>query len=493
MRTVIRLVLVALAICSGLWAQPDPAALAQQGKQAMSEGRFSDAALAYGDLSKLIPKNPGLMLNHGMALHMAGRDAEAIASLESALALQPEMFPALLFLGASHLRLGRSEQALPPLEKAERIQPDAPQLRQLLGDAYTAVGRHRDAVRYRRKQVAAAPQDPAAHALLVQAYEALVTDTFDALKKTAPESASMLRLVGDLRLSQQQHPSALFLYREALDRDPAMRGLHAAVAEIYRRTGHADWAAQEDAAEDALPPLDCSQPSPECDYHAGRFEQAAAAKAAEPEQLYWRAKAYSALAAQAFQALEALPSSARKHEIVAELFAEQQRFADSAAEWKKALDLDAGNSAYRASYVAQLYLARDYAEAEPLLKSLLATAPTNPQWNFFLGDILLQRQAVEEALPLLEKAVGGDGSLLPARHALGRAYMMLEQPAKAIPQLKAALEIDQDGSLHYQLAQAYIRTGRREEAREPLAASQKLRQALAARQAASQEMAITAP
>jgi predicted Zn-dependent protease len=303
----------------------------------------------------------------------------------------------------------------------------------------------------------------------------------------------MLRLVADTRLSQQQYPSAFFLYREALNRAPEMRGLHAAVAEIYRRTDRAEWAEAETKQEAALGSPDCAAASPECDFLAGKLDAVTNAKGDAPEARYWRARAYAALAVKAFSSLETLPASPAKHDITAQLLAQQKRHADAAAEWKKALALAPGEPGFEAAYAMQLFLAGDIVEARPLLEKQLAAAPGDAQWNFFLGDILLREQDPEKAASLLKKAVAADPQLLPAHHALGRALMALDLPEEAIPHLKAALDTDQDGSLHYQLAQAFIRTGRRDEARAPLAKSQELRQAAEARQSDAQSMEITAP
>ena len=471
----------------------DPAALSQQGKQAMAERRFGDAAKIYAQLAELVPNNPGLLLNQGMALSMAGNDPAAIAPLEKAVELEPRIFPAWMFLGGAYLRLGQPAKAVAPLEKAFELDGNHPQVRGMLGDAYQQLGRPRDALGHWQALAGVNPQDPVIWVMVIQSYQGLAGEAFSALQEKAPESAEMVRLLADLRLAQQQYPSALYLYRLANEREPSMRGVHAAMAEIYRATGHADWAATAEAAEAELGEPDCSTATLECDFLAGRLEKVAMAKGVDEQSLLWRAKAASALADRAFQKLDATPDSTRKYELLASLFAEQKRNAESAAEWKKALAAEPGNQVYQAQYATQLYLARDNAAARPLIEKMLAASPNDAQWNFFLGDIHLQALDAEKAAPLLEKAVAADANLLPARHALGRAYMSLEEPEKAIPHLRAALEIDQDGSLHYQLAQALIRTGKREEARAPMEVSRKLQQSLQAQQAEAQEMEITAP
>ena len=60
--------------------------------------------------------------------------------------------------------------------------------------------------------------------------------------------------------------------------------------------------------------------------------------------------------------------------------------------------------------------------------------------------------------------------------------------------LKAALTLDRDGSLHFQLARAYQETGQREEAKRVLAVYQQIRRKLDAdRRFTRQERRITPP
>jgi tetratricopeptide (TPR) repeat protein len=81
---------------------------------------------------------------------------------------------------------------------------------------------------------------------------------------------------------------------------------------------------------------------------------------------------------------------------------------------------------------------------------------------------LLQQQEVEKSLPELEAAVRLDPKLLPARASLGLAYARSGKAAEAIPHLEAALDIDEDGSLHYQLARAYQASGKAELAKQTM-------------------------
>src|SRR5688572_5855310 len=110
-----RPIVIVLALASMLLSAPtrsaaqstEVAALASQAKQAMAENRFDEAAGLYRKILQQMPDEPGIMMNLGMALSMAGKPREAIAPLSRALELRPSLLNAALFLGQSHVDLGQ--------------------------------------------------------------------------------------------------------------------------------------------------------------------------------------------------------------------------------------------------------------------------------------------------------------------------------------------------------------------------------------------------
>jgi Putative Zn-dependent protease, contains TPR repeats len=125
----------------------------------------------------------------------------------------------------------------------------------------------------------------------------------------------------------------------------------------------------------------------------------------------------------------------------------------------------AGRPRIERQLAASLYQAGDYQGAMPMLQKLVRQEPAAADLNFFLGDSFLRTEQPEKALPWLETAARQDPDLLPAQASLGLAQMRLGKNAEAIPPLSRALAIDEDGSLHYQLALAYQRTGDAEKAK----------------------------
>src|SRR3982074_3233176 len=107
------LCLVAILAQQSVFAQSDELTLkSQHAKDLMAEGKFADAIPLYRELNQAVPNNPGLMLNLGMALQMAGKKREAISELEAAVKLDPRLSPAWLFLGTARLQLGERTAAV---------------------------------------------------------------------------------------------------------------------------------------------------------------------------------------------------------------------------------------------------------------------------------------------------------------------------------------------------------------------------------------------
>jgi tetratricopeptide (TPR) repeat protein len=488
--------LVSMSALSLCFAQSDDLAVkSQRAKELMAEGRFAEAIPIYRELSQALPNNPGLMLNLGMALHMAGDERKSLPPLEAAVKLDPELVPAWLFLGAARLRLGQNLAAVDALRMALRLQPDHRDALEMLAGALQSLGRAAEAAEQYQKLADVAPESSAAWYGLGRSYESLSVRAFDDLQKAAPESAYWLALVAEARLRELQFSSAFYLYRHALDKMPAIRGLHTQVAEVYRRTGHPDWASLEEDKEQRLPKPDCHTQTLECQFREGHFRRLLASSSGTntPESYYWRSRAYNELAVQAFARLGQLPPSSEQHELKARIYTGQKRYADAAQEWREALQLSPLDRQIQKQLAISLKFSQDYAAALPLLQGLLHGEPASADLNYLTGETLLEMQRAEEAIPLLLRAVDRDPKLIVAHKALARAYLAAGKALDAMPHLKAALAVDEDGSLRYQLARAYQATGQSALAKEMLADYQKTQHAAAAEATAAQDLAITPP
>jgi predicted Zn-dependent protease len=277
----------------------------------------------------------------------------------------------------------------------------------------------------------------------------------------------------EARSRQNRDRAAFLLYRKALEKLPRHRGLHRGLAVVYLRTGHADWARKEEAAEAGLGPLNCrARPGAlECQFEAGRLLPLAPSQLATSEAQYWRIRACEALSRQAMAKLGDLPPSAESWRFHAEWARDQGRHVEALRAWHAAHSLAPADESIELGLASGLIRVGDYDEARAIADRLLGSDPEAPDFNFLMGDLLLGQQQTLRALPYLRKAVKMAPALLPARAALGRALMQTGRPGEAAPHFEAALPLDRDASLHLELAKALQAAGRVDDATQVTARS----------------------
>lgn len=300
---------------------------------------------------------------------------------------------------------------------------------------------------------------------------------FNQLLKKNPESGYVLALLGEVKTKEREYTAALYAYGEAAKRMPRLRGVHAAMAEIYRSQGKPEQAASEAEQEEKLGNPDCAAERLYCDFAAAQFERLAHAVQGkqDTESLYWQTRVDNELSLRALIELGHLPDSPELHAVKAQIFHDQAQYPQAASEWRKVLELSPGDRDAEHQLATALYLSHDYQATLPELQRLLQKEPASANLNFFVGDSLLAMEKIDEAIPYLETALKLDSTLLPAQASLGLCYARRGETQKAIPHLKAALSLDNDGSLYYQLAKAYGATGQPALARQMMAEYQKLR------------------
>ena len=466
------------------------------------------------------PNNPSLKMNLGLALHMAGYERKAIEQFEAVLKLDSANLPAQLFLGEAYLTLGEPAKALAPLENVTGTQPANPDAREMLAEVFVSLKHFGPAAEQFQRLTEIAPDNPRAWDGLRRSCEARAGEAAVALRVIAPDSPYWLVLLAETRVT---FDAAFYWYRQALAQMPGLRGVHRAVAEIYRKTGHPDWAAIEEEKERRLPTLDCGNlnapalPRKEtrndaanssktgnpfsghllqCEFLAGRYGKVIAATKDlnTPEAYYWQARAYNARAQDAFARLRRMQPSSQLHQVLAKTYLDRRLYSQSAKEWQEALNLSPGDRRIQKGLAVALSLSGDFQAARTTLEDLVRREPDSAELNYLLGDTLLNSDRAAEAVPPLQKAVNLDPGLLPAHKSLGRALLKIGDGEKAIPHLRAGLPTDEDGSLYYQLARAYRSMGQQDLAGQMLEKFLEIQKnATAEKKVSDQKVEITPP
>lgn len=425
----------------------DPGAKAERAKQALSAGDFSRAISLYRDLSQVSPQDPATRVNLGLALHSAGQYAAALDQFQFVLRVRPDDRAALLFSGIDLLRLGQPAKAVPQLSKFLAHDPGNRIALPELGHAQQLAGNFEEANKVFLRLCDIDPSNPQYWNGLGTSYWSLAKHAFDWIEAKAAYSGEWYALLGRSELQQENYRDAFQLYRQALTRSPDLPGVHSGLAEIYRKTGHSDWAAIEDRREGEI----------KRDVSSG-----------EISAQYLKTLEYQRRAYEAWDHLSKMAESAELHELLGQAYRMQQRDHESAEEFRRALALSKGNAAIEKEMATSLWLSGEFAAARPILENLIRTSPSSPELNHLLGDCLLQMNEPEKAIPLLEHAVKEDANLLPAQASLGRAYLHSGRYAEAVIHLQKALPLNYD-ALFFQLSEAYKKLGDREEAAKYLA------------------------
>ncbi|MDZ7639747.1 MAG: tetratricopeptide repeat protein [Bryobacterales bacterium] len=439
-------------------------------KKLLEQGKFEEAIPFLLELRKAAPNDNGLGMNLGTAYASTGNFAAAAREFESIRQRNPAFGPATLSLAGIYLNQGRAREAVDLLSEQVAREPSNGEARNMLASVYRATGDLARANEQLNELARLAPRNARAQHLLFQSYQEIAQQSFALTEEAAPESAYMVALAGYERLAKEEYASAFFLMREALRRQPALRGPHAALATIYGKTAHPEWASAENARHAAQAAPDCATEPLACAFAKDDFTVVMQATrfARLPEDLYWRYRASSALAERAFTRLQALPKSVHALGAKAERLRGLGRHQDAVAVWKQAIALAPGNPGLEKELVVSLYQAKEYAACARAADALLKTNPGDGHVLLLRGDAALSQQDAAAALPYLERSVAMNPAMLPAQASLGRALLQLGRAADALPHLELALPYDQDGSILYQLSQAYQQTGKTEEAKRML-------------------------
>lgn len=136
-------------------------------------GQYAGAATAAEAMTRRFPRHPFGWKVWGAALKQLGRDADALAPMQKAVALAPENAEAQNNLGATLRDLGRLEEAAACSQRALKIRPDFAEAHLNLGNALTDLGKPDEAVASYRRALEFKPGYATAYSSMGNALTAL--------------------------------------------------------------------------------------------------------------------------------------------------------------------------------------------------------------------------------------------------------------------------------------------------------------------------------
>ena len=191
----------------------------------------------------------------------------------------------------------------------------------------------------------------------------------------------------------------------------------------------------------------------------------------DPDVLYVTTHAYSDLSARAsLQLARTAASSYQAHELNAEALEMQGKWDDAAAEYRLILEQNAHLPGIHFR-IGRLILSKPEvpttsADARKEFEEELKIEPNNAGAEYILGELSAQGQQWDEAIQHFSRAAKLDASLAEAALGLGSAYVSAGKFAEAIPPLEGYVKLQPGNPAgHYQLAIAYSRAGRKDDAK----------------------------
>ena len=435
--------------------------LSRQAREKMLGGHPAEAAKLYEQMLKLLPNEAGLRFNLALALDAAGQPREALKNLELIRKAESDNAQFWFLLGIEYQKLEQPAKAVDPLERAVKLTPTNLDYRLELADAYLTSGASARAAGSFRALAAERPNDAKILAGLARSQLAVTSDAYQMLMQVAPGSSYLIALAALAEVDKGDRAKAALLYQQALGMQPPAPWLRAELDGLQGTK-----ATTSGNADHPLEQL----------FRRGDFEGVIARTLASkaPEALYWRARASSELARASLARMATLPPSAEAHELAGLALRQAGRWEDSLVEFREAVKLAPNDLRLRSELAKAQWRSRRFEEAAILLKQLIESRPDRGEWQFELGDSLFNLGQPELALPHLRRAAALLPDEFPIQAMLGRVLLQTGDSQGAVQALQRAAKHDQDGSIYFQLANAYRNLGRADLARQARVRQQEL-------------------
>jgi tetratricopeptide (TPR) repeat protein len=176
---------------------------------------------------------------------------------------------------------------------------------------------------------------------------------------------------------------------------------------------------------------------------------------------------------------EKTPASYRVNQLSGEIFETQNKFAEAAAEYRKAIEKNprALNLHFRLgrALLLESHSPEAMAKAQKEFEAELALNAEDAAAEFQIGQILDAGGRRDEALGRFQKALELSPDFAEAALAVGRIRVQAKQYAEAIPLLERVVALQpRNETAHYSLMLAYRNSGQMDKARREQQELQKL-------------------
>ncbi len=428
--------------------------------------------------SQLDPKNPDPLIYLGQIYSDADRDKEAETRLRKAIELSTNSSPNDYLIGRAHyvlgrllLKTGRREEGEKELSASQTIRdrmnrPDVARDAKNKSDPELASAAQSTPV----GRPGAAPEVPSNVKEQMQAYmdglKPAIADAYNNLGVIQAGRKDFTSAADDFRNAGEWNPSL-----ETLDRNWGMAAFYAnrfseAIPSLTRQLQKQPddtrvraalalslFSTQKYAATlDTLGPI---QREVDGDPGLGYAFAVSLVKMGEYDKGTARLKALE----------EANPKSSDLHMLLGSSYADQHEYDSALIEYRKALAIEPGREQTHYLLGLSLIQSAHPTEAVDEFRTSLKLNPSDVAAKYHLAFALIQSQQKEEAETLLHEVIRQDPSRADAYYELGKLQLEKGDAKGAVASLETGIKVSPDADyIHYQLAMAYRREARSEDA-----------------------------
>ena len=240
------LVLASIFLGSPASAQSsDPARLLNKAVELHNSGKMEEAAKAYEEFLRQVPKHPGALSNLGAVYVRLGRLSDAIRQYQAALELDPRNAGIRFNLSLAYYKMGRLNEAISGLKTLLKDQPGNQNAVIILADCYLQSGQNRQVIDLLSPLESSSPTTfdlPLAYLLgtaLIRDGEAEKGQLLVERILKHGDSAEARLMLGTACLIGKDYPGALVEFERAVELNPRLPSAHAYYGQVLNQVGRA--------------------------------------------------------------------------------------------------------------------------------------------------------------------------------------------------------------------------------------------------------------
>jgi len=206
------------------------------GTEALKRGDPTAATKAFMKVLEFDNRFAPAYLNLGLVYHSGKEYDKAIQSFSKALELDNNLGAAALFLGIDYCQTSQNSNAIKMLQKALRLMPErSKDIYPWLGKSFLLSGQLKLAIPYLEQASESSPNDLTLRYDLARAHMMRSMELFEGIKSSDPQSYLVHLILAETYLQQENFELAVGEYKNVLNVNPNLPGVHEGLGNTYWR------------------------------------------------------------------------------------------------------------------------------------------------------------------------------------------------------------------------------------------------------------------